>query len=82
MKHARYIGCASRSPAASMPKSSSLYPLHLWLNRCTFEAEGAEGIELHAEHRAEFAGLHAAATAGVPYVPGKPPEWYNPNPWS
>lgn len=53
-----------------------------WSDPCGCVQDSSQWIELCDEHNAEFAGMHAAAMAGVSYVPGKPPEWYNPDPWS
>lgn len=57
-----------------------------WAEQCGCVTDGSQWIDLCDEHHAEFAGMHAAAMAGVSYVPGKPPSWYatddNPDPWS
>lgn len=52
---------------------------------CGCISDSSQWIELCEEHHAELAGMHAAAMAGVSYVPGKAPEWYSnndPDPWS
>lgn len=56
-----------------------------WSELCGCVQDGSQWIDLCDEHHAEFAGMSAAAMAGVSYVPGKPPEWYtnnDPDPWS